>query len=79
MITTKSVFICDRDGRQSAEVRAPDNMPSVMQPPEGWMRIVWDCVPAGETKLVSNKGYMCPACSAAFKEFVGLSESNLFP
>lgn len=76
-ISTKSVFVCDRDGTVSAEIAAPDT--NVRTPPEGWMRIVWDAVPEGQTTLASGSGFLCPACVVQFKEFVGLSESALFP
>jgi hypothetical protein len=77
-ISTTSVFTCDRDGTVSAEVAAPENMPSVRSPPEGWMRILWDGVREGDTTMASGTGFLCPACVAAFKEFVGPPYSEKF-
>ena len=78
-ISTKSVFICDRDGVRSTEVDAKENMTAVSTPPEGWMRIMWDALPEGETVPTNGNGYLCPACVAAFRQFIGQTPSPLLP
>jgi hypothetical protein len=77
-LNTTSVFTCDRDGVQSAPVEAENTFPINLTAPEGWVRINWDGVREGDTILASGTGFLCPACVAAFKEFIGPPYSEKF-
>jgi hypothetical protein len=78
-ISTQSTFVCDRDGVTGGPVDADPNMSAVTHPPEGWMRIMWDGVREGTTSMVSGTGFLCPACTAAFKAFIGPPENERMP
>ena len=70
-LTSKTVFVCDRDGTQSPEIDGPPANTSIVPAPADWLQFNWLTTPTGDATK-NGAGYLCPACAAAFREFMGV-------
>jgi hypothetical protein len=68
-MTANATFTCDRDGAVAGPVNTAPNMPG-FQLPEGWSRFNVDRAATPESGTTTSTGHLCPACSAAFVEFM---------
>lgn len=70
-LQTSGIFTCDRDGVQSGII---EGSPQVIQLPSGWSQLTFNQTsdPAGvPAAQLSVGGFLCPACTTAFKNFLG--------
>lgn len=67
-MSSSAVFTCDRDGVVSAPQAGWPNQ-AMVPTPEGWSRFGVDQGTGGGS-VQSHVGHLCPACSAAFNDFL---------
>jgi hypothetical protein len=67
-MSSSAVFTCDRDGAVSAPQAGWPNQPMVPLP-DGWSRFGVDNSTGGGS-VQSHVGHLCPACTAAFNDFL---------
>jgi len=68
-LSTTTTFTCDRDGT----IAESTSDAATANPPVGWARLMMDEFAQGAGGGVSPPvhGHLCPACVAAFREFMG--------